>query len=200
MTRTASAPSRRGMSLVEAMMSALVVAVIFAGALHAVGASGASRARAAARATGALLADALVGEILSRAYSADPENDAGGLKIIGIGGLEVTLGGGGLVEIEEGEGGGVVKGGGGAQASPIRALFTTVDDYHGLVDAPPTEVDGTPIPGLTGWCREVVVELVSPNDGATVVMSDAGVKRITVTVKRAGGVFETRRFLVADVP
>lgn len=192
-TNSSGLGGRRGFTLVEAVMAALVVGVIFAGALHAVGASGADRVRAAQKAAGALLADGLASEIMARKYSAASSGSggSGGTITIGIGGLGVVIGGGGLVDIDTG---------GESPSSPLRSPYASVDDYSGLVDSPPTDVDGAEIAGFGGWSREVKVELVNPADGVTVSATDQGLKRVTVTVKRGTGVVETRAFLVSNVP
>ncbi len=68
-----------------------------------------------------------------------------------------------------------------------RLDFDDVDDFHGLIDSPLLERDGKPMPSLySGWLREVVVELVDPNNLKSILGSDGGAKRITVTVKYNG--------------
>jgi type II secretory pathway pseudopilin PulG len=75
----------------------------------------------------------------------------------------------------------------GPDAGENQALRTTlndVDDYDGLVDSPPTNRDGTAIPGLTNWKRTVAVRWVNPSSLGTVMTSDSGLKRIVVDVYR----------------
>jgi hypothetical protein len=71
-------------------------------------------------------------------------------------------------------------------AGGTRNNFDDVDDYHGWNEAPPARRDGTPLANLAAWQRSVIVQYVDPDDFTLVVASDQGVKRITVTVNRAG--------------
>ena len=79
-----------------------------------------------------------------------------------------------------------------------RTEYDDVDDYHGWVAGPPQERDGTALPGLTGWQRSVSVDYVDPDVPETVVGSDQGVKRVTVTVSRDGTPVVTLRTLVTE--
>jgi len=65
-----------------------------------------------------------------------------------------------------------------------RSLFNDVDDFNGWSASPPQRTDGSVIPGFEGWTRACTVEYVSLADPTTVVLTDSGVKRITVTVHR----------------
>jgi MSHA pilin protein MshD len=67
-----------------------------------------------------------------------------------------------------------------------RADFDDVDDYQGLVESPLQSRTGVSIPNTSGWRRSTAVSWVSPADPKTVVGSDQGVKRITITVERNG--------------
>jgi MSHA pilin protein MshD len=67
-----------------------------------------------------------------------------------------------------------------------RSAFDDVDDYNGLSESPPKDRAGTAIAGLTGWTRAAAVAYVSPTDATVTSLTDTGVKRITVTVSRAG--------------
>jgi len=64
-----------------------------------------------------------------------------------------------------------------------RSDFDDVDDYHGWVASPPQEKDGAVLPDLAGWERRVVVEWVHPWDTDSPIGWDAGVKRVTVSVR-----------------
>jgi hypothetical protein len=72
------------------------------------------------------------------------------------------------------------------ESAVSRENYNDVDDYSGWVAAPPAAPDGTPIPGLTDWQREVAVDWVDPDDPATAKAAESGVKRITVTVRYNG--------------
>jgi len=71
-----------------------------------------------------------------------------------------------------------------SESTGSRTAFDDVDDYDGWSASPPQEKDGTEIPDLTAWERSVTVEYVAANHLTTVVGSDQGIKRITVTVTR----------------
>ncbi|HEX8911645.1 MAG TPA: prepilin-type N-terminal cleavage/methylation domain-containing protein [Humisphaera sp.] len=92
-----------------------------------------------------------------------------------------------LAEIQQG----LYKGAGtttlGPEAGQARAAYDDVDDYAGLSECPPAYADGVAVTGYTGWRRAVTVQWVSPTDPSTVVTSDQGLKRITVTVTAPDG-------------
>jgi len=67
-----------------------------------------------------------------------------------------------------------------------RSAFDDVDDFHQWTASPPEYPDGTEMTGLPGWQREVTVEFVSAADPSQTVLTDDGVKRLTVTVRRDG--------------
>lgn len=74
--------------------------------------------------------------------------------------------------------------------STDRTSWTTVDDYSGFSDEPPTARDGTALPGHAGWRRSVRVGRIGPTDinGVDLVIAtDTGLKRIQVTVTAPGG-------------
>lgn len=75
----------------------------------------------------------------------------------------------------------------GTETLAARATLNDVDDYDSFDDSPPTEIDGTPIAGFTGWSREVRVEYIEPNDLNQISATDKGIKKITVTVRHLGG-------------
>lgn len=69
-----------------------------------------------------------------------------------------------------------------------RRTLDDVDDYAGLTDDPPTQIDGQALANATGWSRSVEVVWTTAADP----MVDSGVsygrKRITVTVWRGTAV------------
>ena len=69
-----------------------------------------------------------------------------------------------------------------------RGSWLVINDYNGYTELPPSTITGTPITGYDGWTRTVLVELVNPADpnGAAVV-TDMGLKRLTVTVTSPSG-------------
>ncbi len=70
----------------------------------------------------------------------------------------------------------------GGEASGKRDRFDDVDDYDGWSASPLQERDGTVVSDFVGWRRSVAVDWVNSINVAQVLGSDAGVKRITVTV------------------
>ena len=142
----------RAFSMVETLLSVVLVGGLLVVALDTAGSAVAGRHVTQDRGRGALLAQALMAEILPRSYEepVDP-------PIFGR---------------ESGETGG------------DRAGYDDVDDYHAWTSSPPEYRDGTALSGLSAWQRAVVVEYVDPDDLTTVVGSDLGVKRITITVTR----------------
>ena len=75
---------------------------------------------------------------------------------------------------ESGEGGG------------DRVDFNDVDDYENWSASPPENKNGAALIGYDRWTRSVDISFVKPTDLQTEVLSQTGVKRITVTVSRDG--------------
>jgi hypothetical protein len=69
------------------------------------------------------------------------------------------------------------------ETSAARTDYDDVDDYHGWEASPPQKKGATDIPDSTDWRRKVTVEYTDPNNLVAKMMSDTGVKRITVTVE-----------------
>lgn len=151
----------RALTLVEAVISMVIVAVMLVAALSTVAAARMTQARMADRARAQLLAQALMAEIL-QAYYVDPDVPS---SFLGPGASEAATGN--------------------------RSLFNDVDDWTGWSACPPQNKDGTEIPDLTGWCRSVVVEWANPADLTKPKLTDSGIKRITVSVTRDGVVLAT---------
>jgi hypothetical protein len=84
------------------------------------------------------------------------------------------------------------------ESTTVRIDWDDVDDYHLWSASPPQDRSGTPLSNLTGWQREVSVEWVDPSNPATTVVSDQGVKRITVTVRRDGNILAQETALRTD--
>lgn len=74
----------------------------------------------------------------------------------------------------------------GAEELTGRDTWDDVDDFHLWDKTPPEERDGTVIPNLTGWRRDVTVAYVDPNNPSLVSGTDQGVKRITVRIRQNG--------------
>jgi MSHA pilin protein MshD len=82
-----------------------------------------------------------------------------------------------------------------------RATFDDVDDYNGYTESPPVDLAGTVIPGApTGWSRSVTVAWVTPTSPDTVSVTETGLKRITVSVKRGTVTLITLTAFKGDLP
>jgi len=152
LVRRTTVISRRGLTMVEAVISMLVVGVMLVAALKTVGAARLTERKTGERGRGVLLAEGLMSEILEQSY-ADPESGVGSFGL-------------GVDELGDGS----------------RLLWEDVDDYDGWSATPPEEKDGTPLSGFDGWSRSVEVRWVDPADFSQVRIAETGVKRITVTV------------------
>ena len=141
-------------TLVEAIVSIVIVGVMLVAALNTVAASQTTQRKMSDRNRAMLLAQDLMSEILRQPYE-DPDYAPGSF---GLGADEVGDG--------------------------SRALWEDVDDYDGWKASPPQQKDGTLLAGFDGWTRGVVVNWVQGNDITAVSGVDTGVKRIVVTVTR----------------
>jgi len=153
---------RRGLSLVEAAVSMVIVAVMLAAAIHAAGGSALVHDTAAERAVAAALADGLMAEILARKYQ-EPDS-------------AISFG----PETAYGE------------SATSRFAWDDVDDYNGWTESPPKNKDGTVLPDLASWEWSVSVVWVNVSSPTQESMTETGAKRITVTVRHNGAVAATR--------
>jgi hypothetical protein len=124
---------RRGLTLVEAVISVAVTSVLILMSLSSMGSIAKGRQVANLGYQGTLLAEQLMTEICQNAYK-DP---AGG----------TTFG------PESGE----------TTNPASRNLFDDVDDYNNWTESPPQNKDGTTIPNFTGWTRTVAVAFINPS-------------------------------------
>jgi len=141
---------RRGISLVETVISMLIVAIMAVAALRTVGSSAVARQTQAAQCRGPALARQLMAEILPNHYAEPDETPQFGTET--------------------------------GESSSSRSNYDDVDDYNGWSSTPPAANDATAMSDLSGWTRSVTVRYVDPDNLTTVVGSDQGLKRITVTV------------------
>lgn len=144
------AAARRGLTLIECLMSMLLLSVVMVGAISAVAATRKMQTVVSDRALGQQLGMGLLQEILDRAYEEPDE-----LILFGPEGAEISGG---------------------------RPLYDDVDDYNGLVDSPPADRNGNPLPGFSEWSRQVTVEWADPQTLAPTTTSYTQLKLITVTV------------------
>ncbi len=145
---------RRGLTLVEVTVSIAIVGVMMVAALSTVTSVVTARHVTQNKQIARTLAELLMSEILSKAYS-DPETTGYSF------GLEAD---------ETGTG--------------DRQPFDDVDDYDGWTSDTMEWQDGIIFLARDGWERSVQVDCVSPGDFSWVLPSgwDLGVKRIIVTV------------------
>ena len=147
-----------GFSLVETVISVLLVSVLFTAAINTYGAAKVSHTKAAEQVRGQVLAAGLMNEIMDVAYD-DPDQT----PIFGIEASEMA-------------------------GSTTRANFDDVDDFQTYTDDPISDRNGTIVPSLSGWKRTINVVYVAPatQDTGEVVFaavgSDQGFKKVTVTV------------------
>lgn len=147
---------RSGFSLAESMVSVTLVGVLMVTSLQTMVSAKRRERDTAERLAGQQIAAAMMSEILLQAFK---EPQASPPSVFGP---------------ESGESNG------------NRSLFDDVDDFHGWADSPPVDRSGNTIPGLTGWTRNVVVQDVDAETLAPTLATNSGLKRITVTVSRAG--------------
>ncbi len=146
----------RAFSLVEVAISVVIVGGLFAAALNVAGSAGVTRRKVTDVGRAYLLAEDLMAEIIAQPYR-EPGTTS---SPIGPETGETTGG--------------------------TRAAFDDVDDYAGWKDSPPAARDGTAIAGYSDWARTVAVAWAPANDLTATSGTATGLKRITVTVSRAG--------------
>jgi len=145
-----------GFTLVEVVVSMLIVSVMLVAALNIVGGSRLSQFKTSQSSRGQALAEALMVEILRQSY-ADSQYGPGSF---------------GLGPDEVGDG--------------SRSLWEDVDDYDGWSASPPEQKDGTQIANFSGWQRSVNVAWIDPMNPSQVEDSESNAKRVTVTVTYGG--------------
>ncbi|MFP4354908.1 MAG: prepilin-type N-terminal cleavage/methylation domain-containing protein [Phycisphaerae bacterium] len=121
---------RRGFSLIEALISMILVGGLLVAALNAVGYAKAGQHRLATRRQGRLLAEDLRTEINLQPFQA-PGTPEGMLATIGPAGHEM---------------------------GPDRSRFNDADDYDKWSSSPPQLQDGTAIPWAANFTRSVSVK------------------------------------------
>ncbi|MBI4717860.1 MAG: hypothetical protein HY763_08665 [Planctomycetes bacterium] len=146
-------------SLAEVLVSLVLASGLVVVSLNTVGSSALGRRVTSEHACGQLLALSLMTEIMQQPYK-----DLGLAPLFGleVGELDV-LGG-------------------------TRVNFDDVDDYDNLSESPPKKKAGTAYTDRSDWTRTVAVSYADPNNLALNSLTDQGLKRITVVVKRNGRV------------
>ena len=146
--------TRRGLTLIETVVSVAVVSLLFTAALNASGAAAATRAVTEDRRHGEELCQALMTEVLSMPYY-DPQAGANELGP------------------ESGEANGTDRSG-----------FDDVDDYNGWIASPPVDRNGASVPSASGLTRLVFVEKYIRSTGTDLFTNAGEVKIVRVQVKR----------------
>jgi MSHA pilin protein MshD len=165
--------ARRGtaFTLVEAVVSIVVVGVMLVGALGTVGAAVRARRVQAGLAERQALALELMHEILQLPYTEPKWDD-----------LRYEHGGAYSVVSQTLPWVAPAQGPESDSLGGTRSTFDDVDDYDGWSESPPKTRDGTALPSKTGWRWTAAVAFVNPDNVDVVIGADLGLKRITVTV------------------
>ncbi len=154
--------ARRGaLSIVEAVISLVLVSGVMVAALNTVGASFSAQRNVGDRIRGQLLANDLMAEILALSYEDPNETVAYGLELSESGGV------------------------GRAKFDDVDDYRNITDSPPSLKDGTP--LTGLP----SGWSRSVAVARVESGNLEALSMNETGVKRITVTVRNAKSVVAT---------
>jgi MSHA pilin protein MshD len=146
----------RALSMIEVVISIVIIGTMLVAALSAAGAAVTSRQKLLWRVQGQQLARALMSEILPMPYQ-DPTQDPNVPTLV--------------LGCETGE------------TSTNRATFDDVDDFNGYQQSPPQALDGSALTSESTWSWSVTVEWVNPlSPGGAAVPAETETKRITVTV------------------
>ena len=164
---------RRGITLVECAVSVMVIGGLLVAGLSAARSQVDMQASASDEARAALLAADMLAEIQAH-HTGDPNNGLIGGLISGLFGTDV------------------------GENAGDRTTFDDVDDYDGWTEMPPTEMNGSVIPGYSGWTRAVQVQPVLLSNPSMVSGSRTGLVRISVRVTTRTGRKFTFMCLRAD--
>ncbi len=167
-TPTSGRITRTGFTMVESVISLLIVGVMLAALLNTVGSARTSRYLADQRGMAANLADEMMNEIMAQSYE-DPDQTTTSI------GTE-----------------------GGETAAAGRTGFDDVDDYDGWTRKPPIDRDGNAITGAEDLRRGVSVTYANKSNPGHTHGSDHGIKRIVVRIRQGGMVLATRTALRTD--
>ena len=152
----------RGFTLIECVVSILVLGGLLVAGLQAVGVSTDMRASAAEDARAAAMAESMLSEVLSN-YVGEPSSSLIGGLVSGT--LGVDLG----------------------EVKTQKQTFDDIDDFSGWTESPPQFADGINISGYSGWTRAVLVENVDVANPENVSITRTGLVRVTVTVTTRRG-------------
>ena len=146
---------RPSLTLVEMVISTLIVSIMLVAALNAVGAARLNECRLAENQRALLLAQALMAEILCQPYSAADEA------------------------------GDVIGSADAAAAVTNRTGFNSVGYYNGWRASPPQNRDGSIIPNCDDYTQTVRVVWVDPGTLTSESNTATGVKCIQVSIERS---------------
>lgn len=170
-------PLRPGLSLVELVISIAIVGGLLASVMSVVGVSAQQSLQNSKRSRAAWLARDLAAEIASKSCAS---NDSG---------VNLDLN---LVEFQTGDNTLGLPLGGAPLAS--RKGFNDVFDYHNWSSTPPTNPDGTRIPGFEGWTRSASVVSINPLTFANRAFNPSAA-RITVSVSYRGEILHVETLI-----
>lgn len=139
------------MSIVEVVLAMLIVSIVVAGALNAIGETVKQQRVHVEHARAMALAQDLLNEITICAY------EDTSLPTFG------------------------------PEAGETRATYDDVDDFNGLKESPPLVGLGLPATTWDGWTRAVSVGYATVGKPGVGMLSDSGLKHITVSVTAPSG-------------
>lgn len=161
--------SARGLSLLESVVSTVLVAVMLTAAIHTLGVARGGQQSVYDYRMGHQLAEQLMNEIISLPYADETVLDTLRQQVLVENrSVDMELG----PEADE--------------ISTNRSLYDDIDDYDGWSSSPPTLRDGTSIDQASMYTRSVVIEQLSRSDTGVLAPIETGVRRVTVTVLRDG--------------
>lgn len=161
MHQTSRANHLRGFTMVESLISMIIIGVTLVAAMNTV-----SSARKRDRWIGDVSRAAALASDLLAEVGAQPYAD---------GSDSVTVSGPTATE----------------SATGNRSLFNDVNDYQNWSETTLRAKDGTALGYSAEWGRSVKVEFVNPGGGTTVVPTDQGMARVTVRVSKSGKTLAT---------
>ena len=160
----------RGITLLEAVITIVLVGVMLVAAINTVAVSKAGQRIIRDDRAGRQLAEQLMDEILSQPYADESVLETLLEEVlVWDSPTAVTLG-------PDGVEGDVVN----------RTLFDDIDDYHLWTASPPIDADGKSMTEYSEYERQVVVKLSSADDARDDVAQETGARRVMVRVLRNG--------------
>lgn len=164
--RSTTGVRRRCFTLLEVVMSSIVVALMLVGAMNAATAARALTTTTNERAAAWRLAEDLASEVATAPI--DPMHANFVLDL-----TEFTAN--------------LLRTVASIDADSPRADFPTIDYYHKWSASPPEDVQGAALPGFDAtWSRSVEIAMIDEVGSDTLVGADIVGRRVTVTVRRRG--------------